>query len=354
MRKIPTIYLKPGMKIGRNLYDRHNMLLLSKGHPLSTKEIARIMQLQYRSIYINDEHDSECPESIDDINDTLRHNTISAVKEIFTMIGAQRTLNRNVVGKAKKAVEDIVNEIILNKNATYTMTDLKLFDDYTYYHSVNVTVISVIVGVSLGLSRNSLYKLGLGALMHDIGKIFVPKEILWKNGKLTEEEFGIIKEHSLNGYEYLKSMPEITDESNMAVLTHHEKFNGRGYPYGTCGTNIPLFGRILAVADVFDALTSDRPYRKAVLPSEAVEYVIGDSGHHFDPQIVDAFLAKISPYPVGSYVILSNGQKGVVVSNRQQFGLRPKVKIINDDGMPVYYDLSEDFFDITIKEASYF
>ena len=144
--------------------------------------------------------------------------------------------------------------------------------------------------------------------------------------------------------------------SNIVALTHHEKYDGSGYPDGIKGNQIPLFGRILAVADVFDALVSDRPYRKALLPSDAVEYILGGSGNHFDSKIIKVFMEKISPYPVGSYVLLSNGEKGLVVKNRPKYGLRPKIKIINDskvDNKSVYYDLSTEYFDITIKSVIY-
>ena len=356
MRKIPITHIKPGMILGKDLYDKNNSLLLSKGHFLTDNKITRIKNLKYQSVYILDKKydDIEITEDPEDISDILRNNAVLTVKHLFTAGGDP--LNKKVVSNVKHTVEGIVNEIILNKHATYTMSDLKLFDDYTYYHSVNVTVIAVILGYSIGLNKTSLYKLGLGALMHDIGKIFVPKEILTKQDKLTPSEYGLIQDHSRNGYEYLKNINEFSEESNIVALTHHEKFAGSGYPDGIKGNQIPVFGRILAVADVFDALVSDRPYRKALMPSEAVEYILGGSGDHFDPTIVKVFIEKISPYPVGSYVLLSNGEKGLVVKNRPKFGLRPKIKIINDskdDNKSVYYDLSTEYLDITIKSIIY-
>ena len=354
MRKMPINKLRPGMIVGKHLYDKHNSLLLSRGHVLSQNEILRIANLKYQAIYIAEKDDDLMQMgSIEDISETLRNNAVATVKELFSLISSEKKISKKTITNAKSAVDDIVNEIVLNENITYTMTDLKLFDDYTYYHSVNVTVVAVVLGLSMGLNKNSLYKLGLGALMHDIGKIFVPKPILEKQGKLTEEEFEIIKSHSKNGYDYLKQAEGFPQEANIAVLTHHEKFSGFGYPDGISENQIPVFGRILTVADVFDALVSDRPYRKALLPSEAVEYIVGGSGVIFDPKIVKVFMEKISPYPIGTHVILSNGQKGIVVKNRPKFGLRPKIMVLDETDPPVYYDLSKESFDITITGITY-
>ncbi len=354
MRKIPINYLKPGMKLGKNLYDRHNSLLLAKGNSLDQHTIHRIVDYRYQAVFIAD-HDNdgiEFIEDTEDIPDDIRNNAVSSVKEIYIMENS-RFFTKKFMNNINYVLNDIIDEILKNKNATFTMTDLKLFDDYTFYHSVNVTVISIIIGVSIKLSKTKLYELGMGALMHDIGKIFVPKEILLKQGSLTPEEFNLVKNHSSKGFEYLNEINEFSRDSNLVALTHHEKYNGNGYPGGLSGFDIPLFGRILAVADVFDALVSDRPYRKAMQPSEAVEYISGSSGEHFDPDIVDIFLEKVSPYPVGCYVMLSNGEKAVVVKNQPKYGLRPKVKVINDSLESVYYDLSKENFDITIKSIVY-
>ncbi len=355
MRMIPISSLKPGMIVGKDLYDNHNSLLLSKGHALSEKEIRRINNF-YHAIYITDNYfdQVEIPDNIEDVSGVLRNNAVAAAREMFLLVNSKKAPNKKILHNAKLVVDDIVNEIVLNKNVTYTMTDLKLFDDYTYYHSVNVTIIAVILGFSLRLNKVSLYKLGLGALMHDIGKIFIPKNILEKQDKLTPEEFEVIKSHSAKGFEYLKDISDVPSDSNLAVLSHHEKYGGYGYPQGIRGNDIPLFGRILMIADVFDALVSDRPYRKALLPSEAIEYIVGGSGELFDPKIVNVFMEKISPYPVGTYVMLSNGQKAVVVENRPKFGLRPKVRVIDTVGIPQYYDLSREFFDITVTGVTYF
>ena len=216
------------------------------------------------------------------------------------------------------------------KNLMVNMIDMKVFDDYTYYHSVNVAVLSIVLGVALEMDRSELCNLGFAALMHDIGKVFVNKDVLNKNGPLTPEEFEEIKTHSLLGCNHIKKGYGVSNASYMGILDHHEKYEGGGYPNNLKGNRISWYGRIIAVSDVYDALTSDRPYRKAMLPSDAMEYIMASTGILFDPQVVEVFVKKIAPYPVGTCVRLSNGLIGIVIENYENLCMRPKLRIFMD------------------------
>ena len=222
------------------------------------------------------------------------------------------------------------DEILQNKNAVFNLMDLKVYDEYTFYHSVNVAVLSIIVATELGLSKEELIKLGISGLLHDIGKVFVKKEILNKKGKLSESEFREIKEHPVNGFNYLKKSCQIPLKSYVGVLQHHEKYDGTGYPYGLKGREISLFGRILTIADIYDALISDRPYRQGILPSEAMEYIMGGGGTYFDPEISTVFVKKLALYPVGTCVELSNGMIGIVCQNYEGYSIRPDIKVFQN------------------------
>ncbi len=352
MRFVPSVCLQEGMVIGKDLYGLDGILLLKEGQSISETNINRILSLGFQGIYIVDKISQDIYiQNI--IDDTLRQKTISAVKHIFNCLENQdeKQAEMNLMD-AMQYVEDIIDEILNNKHAIINMVDLKFFDDYTYYHCVNVSVISVVVGMGLDLSREDLCKLGLGALLHDIGKVFVPKEILNKEGHLTVEEMAIVQNHSEDGYNYLREKWEIPIKSYIAVLFHHERYNGTGYPRGKEKNDIQLFSRIIAVADVYDALISDRPYRKAVLPSDAVEYVMGGSGLFFDPDIVKVFVQKVAPYPLGTCVRLSNGKVGIVVGNYEDACLRPKLKLLNHEDEDVYIDLKNDpdSWNVTIVE----
>ncbi|OJU13454.1 MAG: phosphohydrolase [Clostridiales bacterium 43-6] len=353
MRFIPSSCLKPGMVTAKDLYGYNNELMLSEGQVLSRIEIIRINLLKFQGIFIEDELSADIEvENVIDLK--LKNNTVKALKEIFKQT-ERGEVEYEDISYLKNKVDDIINDLIENKNVAINMIDLKIFDDYTYYHSVNVFILSIIIGISKGMQKQELYKLGMGALLHDIGKVFVPKEVLDKPGKLTDDEFEIIKTHSKKGSDYLRDKWDISNESNLAVLTHHEKVDGTGYPYQLKGEKIPEYGKIISVADVYDALTSDRPYRKSMLPSEAVEYIMGGSGTLFEPSIVEVFVARVMPYPIGTCVKLSNGLIGIVVENYTENCMRPKIKIIskskNDD---TYCDLyhERELLNVTIIEIA--
>jgi len=243
----------------------------------------------------------------------------------------------------KSLVHNIVDEVAHNRDIMVNIIDIRAYDDYTYSHSLNVAVLSVVMGTMLGLNRKQLHDLTMGALLHDTGKMFIKKEILNKPARLTPEEFEEIKTHSERGYRYLCDQLEIPENARIVALQHHEQFSGKGYPAGLANTDIHLYGRICCVADVYDALTSDRPYRKSMLPSDAIEYIMSGYSTQFDPLVVDALAKKIAPYPVGTYVRLSTGQTAIVVQNYLETGLRPRVKlIVNGEPTEDYIDLAHD------------
>ena len=231
-----------------------------------------------------------------------------------------------------------------NRNAMVNVVDIRTYDDYTFSHSLNVAVLSCVLGTVLGLSYHSLNTLTMGALMHDIGKVFIDKRIINKPGKLTSEELEQAHRHSLLGYNYLCANRSIPEEARLVALAHHEQFGGGGYPSGLSGTQIHQFSRIVCIADVYDALVSDRPYRRAMLPSDAVEYIMSGYNTMFDPDIVSAFTKRIAPYPVGTCVKLSSGEVGVVVNNFETNCLRPRVRIIKENKpTDEYVNLAQDF-----------
>ena len=349
MRFVPVSGLMEGMVVGKSLYDINRQLLLGKGRVIQKSYIERIEKLGYQGIYVDDDISKDI-EVKDIISDELRMKAVQVVKDIFINTSFNSYEDKKILSgkiqQTKELVANIIEEIIENNDSMVNLIDLKFFDDYTFFHSVNVTVLSVLVGVEMGLDREELYNLGLGALLHDIGKMFIDKEILNKPGKLTVDEYEQIKDHPKFGYNYLKETYEIPVSSYVAVLQHHEKFDGTGYPNNRDKDMIGVYGRIIGVTDVYDALISKRPYREALLPSEAMEYIMANGGIMFDVSITKIFARKVAPFPVGTYVKLSNGFIGIVVENYEEVCMRPKVKIILDSEgkkiMPRYIDLKED------------
>ncbi len=235
--------------------------------------------------------------------------------------------------KTEPLAESIVDSVMRNQDALLSMKQLKAFDEYTFTHSINVTVLSTVFGKYLGLDRGKLVELGKSGLLHDVGKIEVPDEILNKPGKLTEAEFRQIKNHPLRGYEMIRKHEQASENVLSGILEHHEKHAGHGYPQGLSGEAIRPFGRIIAVADVYDALTSRRVYKKGLASNKALRIMYGMRGKDFYPLYVEKFIKCLGIYPVGTLVRLTSGECAVVVSSNQKQPLCPKVKVVLDSGL---------------------
>ncbi len=235
-------------------------------------------------------------------------------------------------------VADLMRAINENNAVAVDIGVLKICDEYTFKHSVDVAAIAMIIGKQYGLGARDVYELGLAGLLHDIGKARIPKEILNKKGKLTEEEYVSMKRHSYYSYDIIRNKSEFSDRIKLAVLEHHEKLDGGGYPLKLDPPKISLYARILAVADIYDALVTDRPYKKAYPKRDAIEIIMSMTDE-LDIDIMRAFLKCVILYPVGSNVYLSNGEWARVVENDPNFILRPKVVSITSGKV---YDLSHD------------
>ena len=330
--------LKPGMVLARDLLGMHNEVLLTCGQELTPAHIVRLHSIRHKDAYIVDNLD-DIPENVGIISKRLKRNTVNAVRALFTHIEIG-----NADGQASSFLElhhfldEIIDELTMDHNMLINMADIKAHDEYTYYHSVSVASLSILLGVAANMNRNALYKLGMGALMHDIGKVFIPRDLINKPSALTGEEFEKMKLHSSFGYDYLREQWGGPVESIVAVLTHHERYDGGGYPLGLIGDKQPLEGKIIALSDVYDAMTSDRSYHAALPPSEAIEHIMGNSGVMFDPQVVSTFMRKVVPYPVGTRVRLSSGQRAIVVENQQEALMRPKIKLFHMDSREARVD----------------
>ncbi|MGE5495247.1 MAG: HD-GYP domain-containing protein [Burkholderiales bacterium] len=354
MRFIPVNYLRSGQKVASDLALSKDRVMLRKGVVLNTSIIHKIASLGFQGVYIEDEL-SEGIVIEEVISHDLKVKTKKEIESLFTSVEHNRSSNvKKKISSIRPLVEDIVDEISHNRNIMINAIDLRTFDDYTYSHSLNVTVISAVIGTALNMSRSALNELAMGAIIHDVGKMFISKDILNKSGKLTPEEFEVIKKHSELGYKYLCDYFDISENSRIASLQHHEKYDGSGYPNGISGEEIHKYSRIVCLADVYDALMSDRPYRKAMPPSEVIEYIMGGYNTMFDPEVVSALTRKIAPYPVGTCIRLSTGEIGIVVQNNEWASLRPVVKLIVK-GKPTdrYIDLSNDreALNITVQEV---
>lgn len=204
------------------------------------------------------------------------------------------------------------------------ISTLKISDEYTFKHSVDVATMSMIVAKRYGFNQKQVYEIGIAGLLHDIGKAHIPNELLNKAGKLTDEEFEVMKQHSVLGYRVLTDKQDFSNNIKMGVLQHHEKTNGKGYPMGVSGEKINLFAKIISVADIYDALVTERPYKKPFSPRSAVEMIMSMTGE-LDIDAMRCFMESVILYPVGTDVMLSNGERARVIENSPFHVLRPKV-----------------------------
>lgn len=331
MRIISLSQAQPGMVIARNVFGADGDLLLAGGMMLTESYIRRLRSLGIYSIYIESllGENVETPEVLQEKTRTM---AVARIQETFKNLRKRQSTSCEAV---HKIAATIVEEIMNNKCAMVQLTDIRTFDDYTFGHSVNVCVLAVLTGMALGtMNRERLEKLAMGALLHDVGKMMVPNEIINKPGKLDAGEWKIMQQHSAYGFEILRTKSrDLSIISAHVAFQHHEKFNGEGYPRGLSGDHIHEFARIVAVADVYDALTSDRVYNKAMQLQQAYEILLAEANTHFDPVILQAFLERIAIYPAGCLVELNTGDIGIVVKVIPKLATRPTVRlIVNCDG----------------------
>ena len=265
------------------------------------------------------------------IDKKKKDEAVDSVRKLFDVFTAEGGVNKTTayqcVENLNKVVGDLLDVISGDANGLIHINDLKDFDEYTYHHSLSVSMLSMATGRVLGLKDDELQRLGRCAMLHDIGKQMIPADIIKKKGKLTDAEFATIKTHPILGANNLKTNSLGDVELWNGVLFHHEKVNGSGYPKGLKGKDIPLFSKIISVADVYDAVTSYRSYRLPMLPSEAFAVISKDINVAFEYDIVKAFFAKLDLYPINTILELSDGRLGLVVEAEGASRLRPTIRV---------------------------
>jgi HD-GYP domain-containing protein (c-di-GMP phosphodiesterase class II) len=258
---------------------------------------------------------------------TVHKQTRSLVKAFVDEIRAGRSAD---IQLAKEAVAECVDSIYKNPDAMLLLTQLKNRDEYTSQHSMNVCILSIILGRYIGLSIPDLRNLGLSGLMHDMGKMKVPLEILNKPGRLTDEEMTLMKAHTVHGRDILMSSQGIHPDAIDVAYTHHENLDGTGYPHGITHIGINPFTRIVAIVDTYDAVTSDRVYQSGRTHMDAIDILNKESGKRLDGELVTRFIECLGIYPAGSLVEMSNGEVALVIEVNPRQKLKPKVVMLLD------------------------
>lgn len=342
MRFIPLEYVNNGSKLGKHIYDSDGRILLKSGYIINTKMKKRLNDFGIYSVYIQDKYSDVELEEI--IKPELRFKAIKAIKNTFDIFKdindntkqSNKTQKNNLSKKSNEAIESlnsitklIVDEILSQDDIVVNLMDIKSMSEFMFQHSVNVAVLSLILGKALNYNKIELRNLCLGALLHDIGKTLIPTEIMWKESELSSGEKEIVNTHPRRGYDFLRGNNDISAHVRVSVLQHHEQVDGKGYPKGM-SKNINKLAKIIAIANKYDNLTSDSPNSITVKPNDAFEYIMANAGTEFEFDIVKAFVGIIVPYPLGTLVKLSNGEIGVVKKIIRELPLRPILEIVSD------------------------
>lgn len=331
-----TRQLHKGMIVDQTIMDRDGRALVEKGVALDDFQIEGLMRLGVMEIYIREDGEEEeivIPKAVENTiaklreEDKARVQLSESVKKRVSE-GIQylysSTSDPNFVETTSAISDELMRAITENDAIAVDISALKVSDEYTFKHSVDVSTMSMIIAKKHGLDEQSIRDIGVAGLLHDMGKSKIPNEILNKPGRLTDEEFAIMKQHSVYGYHLLKEKNAFSDRILMGVLQHHEKLNGKGYPLGVSEEKIHQFARIIAMADIYDALVTERSYKKGFSPRDAVEMIMAMTAE-LDINVMRSFLSSVILYPVDSIVNLSNGEKAKVVANDPDYILRPTV-----------------------------
>lgn len=314
------------MLVARPIYSSDGRILLHSGIELDANYISRLAAMGIVSVYVQDDLFGDV-DIQDVVSEQTRIETMKTIKQNFLNLEQKQRLNlRQVQG----TVDHILDEVLQNNNVLINLSDIRAFDDYTFGHSVNVCILSIITGISMGYHDTTLKELGIGALLHDIGKTMIDNRLLNKPGDLTHQEFQEVKCHTEYGFDILRQYNELSLLSAHIAFQHHERWDGQGYPRGLVGESIHEYARIVAAVDVFDALMADRPYRPSYHLNQALHILKRMAGIYLDPTCVNALLVNIAVYPIGTIVVLNTGDIGIVMDVNREQPARPVVKVIYD------------------------
>lgn len=318
--------IKESEVLGRNILTNDGKILLRSGVKLNHRYIEKLKELGVFFIYVEDDR-------LDDIlteDETLAELKQTTLKNMSRIMKNVYTCNSRGIKDSLNIVEDLVDYIISMGDVNTSLNDIRTYDNYTYVHSLDTCIMATFLGLSNGFNEKELKELAIGAILHDIGKVKIDNKIITKCGALTDEEFLEIRRHPIYGEEILSKNVRISDNAIKAVIQHHERIDGRGYPYKLVDKEISKFGKIVCICDVYDAVSNDRVYRKKFSPNEAYELILAGSGTAFDRSMVQNFRETFAVYPLSCCVRLSNSIEGYVIRQNSNFPDRPVIRILYD------------------------
>ena len=360
IKRIPVSALKVGMYITdlNNDWIPHNTQR-KRGVIKKEETIGKIQRMGVKHVYIDSSKgaDSQDAEPARDV-DRRNEDQLNSAGELSPSITRQTSITEemvqarqihtqaqglvgNLLGNIKlgsaidiapihELADELQSSVFRNANALSCLGRIREKDNYLLEHSVNLSVLMSLFGRYRKLSSDALHQTIIGALLHDIGKILTPDEILHKPGHLSKEEFEVMKAHARHSRNILATTEGIGELSVITAAQHHERLDGSGYPEGLKGEEISVYGRMVAITDIYDAITADRVYHRGITPSHGLKKLLEWSGDHLDPELVREFIRCVGLYPVGSLVLLESGKMGVVIETNDNDQRLPVIRIMYD------------------------
>ncbi|HHW21971.1 MAG TPA: HD-GYP domain-containing protein [Clostridiaceae bacterium] len=325
---LPIEKVNPGMITAEVVFNKMGNVMLWDGVALDSITIERLKNVGVQEITVHVDEPREKGIRYDYSSPVVfaaeYEQDANLTKQMFQDISSGKRLDAETT---EEIVDSVLRKSESNRNIIDSITQVRSIDEYTFYHSLNVSMLCMLIGKWLRLDEYHVRNLALAGLLHDIGKTRIPFEILNKPGKLTDEEFEEMKRHSEYGYNIVKNLDDISPEVAKAILTHHEKEDGSGYPMGLTGDKLNLYSKVITVADIFDAMTANRTYKSKDTPFKVFELMQHGSFGILDPIVLNAFLNNVTSYYIGANVLLNTGETGVVVFMNKQNLSRPVVQV---------------------------
>ncbi len=344
MKSLLVSDLKAGMKFTEPVYMDGVNLLVQKAIPLKEKEIERLLKWGIASVSTDGDLMSDAPLPVESVKEGLARmafvgNSQNEMSEFYK--GFQRDLgsihdrirnNDPVESGEVNQLVDAILKILMDRRSDFIQYILFGLQGESHYveNAINCTVLSILIANNMNLPRHKTNALATGALLHDIGMLRVPPDILAKTDSLTSADLQQVKTHPVHSYRIITKEIKLPDEIGLTALQHQERWDGQGYPKGLIGKDIMVYARIVAVADAFEAMVSERPYRDSMIGYAAMRSILSDNGRRFDPEILKIFIKSLGIYPIGSIVLLSDASIGRVIENHPEAPLRPCIRIMID------------------------
>lgn len=319
-----------GCYVARTVCDETGTrALIRKGALLTPSLIRTLQRHEIHQLWVQNEFVSDLA-----VGGTVRQETrLQATRAVESLAEASLTGSgkQDAAQSVLLSASQIVGEILEINDVIYNLNHLRVWDSYTYAHCVQVAELSVVIGKELGFDHDHLNRLAIGAVLHDVGKVKVPREILDKPGPLTPEEYAIMRRHARDGWDMVHDVLDTWHTATVSILQHHERMDGSGYPDGLQGDGIYIFSRIVAVADVFDATRAERSYRSSLSGQTVYDILQHEAGTRLDKQVVEALMRRVAFYPTGEIVRLGDGSTGIVTHQNPDAPLLPTVVRVADE-----------------------